>query len=971
MSDWKEWRLQEWNARLLDHFFGITPTETGPVVALSVTGDEFVRATGDLAAPTNEVRDAFVSAVTSGIRRNKSLFADASDYPEWPGPPVSDSRPRFVAHLLFTCVAASESSDELADETRFVSRLRELSGDQLPESSIHLLPKLWQQLGTWLASNPRDYRSLILPDPVGLTRIGYTVKLAFPDRRDQRELSLLLRGAGIAGNEPPVRSVVSLIAQSRSSFRKPFLTAYDDFRRAYEASSTSLQGLVTHRFWAAVRDAALRGRSDERVYDDRVRATLVCDDVDDTFILTALTSDRTEGPGYATVELPVPLGELKFAIVGNAAQLEANEMIRMVAAILDGTVRVPGLSNRIAQGVLPLVIGSHGLLELAGADELENASFALVRDDACDDFSRHFGGRRKRSLHPGWQQVHDCRLHQVSFELLESTSLRKTWVLQQALAPTAIRIVGGVRVDDGWLGVLQALPRIRIAANEVKLISDGTSDLLEHVGSEEWQFPQRDLDGIFEIVAQREAASVRRIIRFSSSPADEGYRRPTEQAAWLVEAFTQPTTIDIEKLWRPDCPTKGVDELTGLVEFFGPNLGELRQGPKDAAWQVEIFGTHLLGQRIQPDEPVPFPKHQVNNASSRRRWQTRLFKSRPSWSDPGFEAARRQLKARAPHFRRLPQIEEAQPSSPRTRCDSERPNASAIRLLNVIIGHASSRIGLRWYEWSELAKSILGCSGQVLERVTRAWVEAGMIDVSSFARWNHRLVIARPPTLVAYKVRGSVGATLTGLTLPTTIESMRRACEAAGGLTEERLSPSSFVPATLAVRFGTDHDLDAYSKICGLPVAWLDLERLFSELDRASMPLPQHYESHTRVHDWSLSGERREDVIVEHHVRRDRPEFWTVSCADGLRWTYHFNTARCWAAMAIGEPLLERGEGTLRPRHGYLPLPLARLASVLGQGLPGPGGRDGYLYQIGTTILGDWLVEKTEEAFRWLPLKRT
>src|SRR5262249_20338449 len=159
---------------------------------------------GDADADADEVRDAFVDAVRSGIRRSKSLLDDASDYQGWPGPPSWDFPPRFVAHLLFTCIAASESSDELGDEGSFVSRLRDLTHDQLPENSLQALPRLWENLAAWLDANGGRFRPLVLPNPGGLTRIGYTVKLAFPDRRDQRQLSDLLDRAGLAGHEPPV-----------------------------------------------------------------------------------------------------------------------------------------------------------------------------------------------------------------------------------------------------------------------------------------------------------------------------------------------------------------------------------------------------------------------------------------------------------------------------------------------------------------------------------------------------------------------------------------------------------------------------------------------------------------------------------------------------------------------------------------------------------------------------------------------
>src|SRR5262245_41241977 len=121
MNDWKTWSLQAWNERLLGHYFRSNDEHAPPVVVLLVTAEELARAAGDGTAAPDEVRDAFVEAVRSGIRRSRSLLEDATAYQRWPEPPRWYTTPRFVAHLLFTCIAASESSDDLGDESSFVS----------------------------------------------------------------------------------------------------------------------------------------------------------------------------------------------------------------------------------------------------------------------------------------------------------------------------------------------------------------------------------------------------------------------------------------------------------------------------------------------------------------------------------------------------------------------------------------------------------------------------------------------------------------------------------------------------------------------------------------------------------------------------------------------------------------------------------------------------------------------------------
>jgi hypothetical protein len=78
-------------------------------------------------------------------------------------------------------------------------------------------------------------------------------------------------------------------------------------------------------------------------------------------------------------------------------------------------------------------------------------------------------------------------------------------------------------------------------------------------------------------------------------------------------------------------------------------------------------------------------------------------------------------------------------------------------------------------------------------------------------------------------------------------------------------------------------------------------------------------------------------VLVEHHMRRDRPDFWTASLDGRGIWSYDLNIARGWAAALLGEPLVSaQGEHFLDAHHAFLPLPLARVVSALGGGLSGP-----------------------------------
>lgn len=138
-GDWRLWTVPQWNERLLNHFFGRKGDNDPPVVTLLVTPEELARSVGDLAADPTEVRNAFVAAVLATIVRSGRLLFDASNYSRWPRPPDNGRVPRFISHLLFTCIAASESSDDLASEGSFLERLRELTHDRLPDYASKLM----------------------------------------------------------------------------------------------------------------------------------------------------------------------------------------------------------------------------------------------------------------------------------------------------------------------------------------------------------------------------------------------------------------------------------------------------------------------------------------------------------------------------------------------------------------------------------------------------------------------------------------------------------------------------------------------------------------------------------------------------------------------------------------------------------------------------------------------------------------
>src|SRR6266568_3607350 len=107
--DWHSWELPEWNHALFDYFFRVCDGDTTPVSRLVVTGEELRHVVGDEQASPLKVRNAFQEVILRRLRTQaKSLCCDARSL-RWDR---SETIPPFFAHLVLTCLAAAESSED-------------------------------------------------------------------------------------------------------------------------------------------------------------------------------------------------------------------------------------------------------------------------------------------------------------------------------------------------------------------------------------------------------------------------------------------------------------------------------------------------------------------------------------------------------------------------------------------------------------------------------------------------------------------------------------------------------------------------------------------------------------------------------------------------------------------------------------------------------------------------------------------
>jgi hypothetical protein len=977
MIDWRSWRLQHWNEHLLAHFFGCREDGNLPVVAVLATPEELARATGDPTANASEVRDVFVRRVREAIDHTGSLLDDASNYQGWPEPPPIDRVPRFVAHLIFTCIAASESSDELASEGSYLQRLRDLAGEMLPDHSLQWLPKLWENLAAWLTANARGYRSLKLPDPGGYTRIGYSVKLAFPDRRDQRTLSELLGRVGLLGHEPPVGKVIALVASTRGQFRRTFLEAFDDFRQYLARGSLHAKYIVEHRFWSAVRDASLRGRgaAEEAGSELSARFQLLCEEQDDTLHPFVVTDEPLPtGLGLLAIELPVASFDVwRYAVVrdqtGNTSPEAAYATAR---AVLQGCLSIPRLSSLAAQGLLPLVDGVHGCLELAGNVQLEDSRTALARRELAPKLIEIFGQGRARSrpsIIEGWVEVRGLHLRRLSSELLERTVLASCWQLHESVAGNGMRLQGGVRADDGWLGYREVLPRIVVSgAQEVRVHRpDGKSEALQTNGEEAWFLPPLDHEGEYDIKAVMEDGSVERVsTRFNTIVGTESIRMPDELGAWIVEGVGGTGTLSMPAP-ATSSASDAIAHIGDRVAYLGPIVGQFVEGPQEAAWRVTSFAGRTSGARCRHDLAEETGTGQLADKSALRKWRKLLLKCRADPLDGGFNAARSKIRQRVVSGN-LP-IVNVPSLGLAMEMDHDRGVAPEVeRLLSIAAARAGRHTGIPYREWSSYVERVMGLSRDRARVITRSWAEAGILDIASYARWTHCSIFARAPRLVVFRTECGFGATVVGVLLPTTRRSLISAARQARVDTEERCGVSDLTPALVTMRCTGLEQLDGLSKAIGTPWSWLDLdiEHYAGQCRHDGHgAAPQNYNDRILWTHWSL-GQLADSTVIsfEHCARPGRPDYWQVSSQGRSVWSYDLNTARLWALALLGQrPFAMTEGGGLVADHAFLPLPLARFLAIVEGTASGIDASGRYSYPCRSFTLRDRLLSVVETVF--------
>jgi len=940
-DDWRRWSLATWNDRLLEHYFGVRDHIFDPVRSLVVIGSELARVTGDVTADGKGVRDRLVEVVRDTLKRRKAtLTANAGDS-TWSS--HDPRRPGFLPHLFVTLIAMTELHSD-PGRHGIHPALHEIAGGDF--GSAETLRSLWESLSEWLSparSRDRDeeWRPLELPTN-SYRLVGPSFALAFPRASQMEKLIAILHDADLSPDFcPPSRVLESLAPHAKTGtyFHDEWVAA----RTAYERRDGSL---VATPLWTAV-IAALRVVDRGVGTSESTRARLarfaVRIEVDGSRCWAELLCNR-ESPGPGKLgqlglecrRLAEPWDEWTHVVVRGDDGAALEEVLRQPSVLPAGALRWT-----IEQGAIPLVSRGRGWREMA------------VRSDDT----------------PTWWLLPASVANQPppraprvgQWFVSERASMLATEDLS-VLRP-ALRMVGGTNLGHGvLLGIAGRLPMVRFdaACASIRASVRGESLALERA-EDSFLFPlHTSLEGDIGIEALAEDAQVlsRRVVTFAAAPISEHFKSPSEPFRWRVEGNVA-TTRGSSTVAAKATSTAGTELPPGWgadCVFLGPNVGQFVREPEEAAWIVDM---HKDGNRVHAGAQDPMPFLRYKNAGWRRRWRELLLQA-----DATQSVAERRSRVRASTNAHLPLMSTDQDGVRpiRRHALTETFNSGPDNALDdfvVVVGAIANRVaGITFGEWRELLEHYFGIAGRrEIESFTRAWAENGLIDDMTSAAWRDRRIWVRRPELrCMVSATGIERGVFQGLMLPRRRIDVERCAARLHIHSERTLAPSRYLPARMVVEGEKLGELARELSIAVTQPSFTLAVELDSErVDKAEHHPTVGYEANALTIPWQA---------VHHHrrFRLDQPDFWTV--LDG-GWSYSRNLALLRArSRDFGAGHLERAPYGFTTRSDLrLPLPLARLATLLGDFPPGPDASGTWHWDFGTRNAADDVSRFVSEHF--------
>lgn len=593
LSRMDDWNHRQWNERLFVHHFDRqgSPGPLRPVTSVCVVDEEFANIVGVSLAHGAAARDAFVRTIRDALRNTRSDLCGHALAAQHGWNTGLEEPPPFFGHLVLSCLAMSEvgaSSSEIADDRSYAARISRVAGAHTQHPPDRL-PELWQQVVDWLRRaneqlvRPR-YRELVLPSPGGLTRIGYSYRLAFPSGRDLAPLRAVLAPCRNGLEEVSPMRVIGLLRRSSHQLTPELLDRLEDFETDL---ANGTEGPSRSGFWSAVEralvvdaDAAARG------VDVRTCFALLGEyDTDDELTFHVCSDGPSAPPGVTATPLPARLGSWTHLLARHPGRPQ--DLTNQVFAL---QVQLPGITAYIKGGVVPLR-REHQFLAIA-IDVDDQVDLFLVRDALVPKFQTLLASKRSHtrpSSVTGWTEIEGSTLvPQRSRADLQRLGLVAAMYLVSSDTGRQITIRGGIRLPDGFLALPRVLPRFKSRAPSLVFEREqgpaGSSVVLAREGDEHVVPHGFDVEpGAYVVRAPgNEVRSVR--VRFSEGPVHLVH--VGDEPVGIVEGVVNAAPAGDREAWLSTDRSSPPELTPASGRRRHVTISDVRAEPSSAVWKV-------------------------------------------------------------------------------------------------------------------------------------------------------------------------------------------------------------------------------------------------------------------------------------------------------------------------------------------------------------------------------------------------
>lgn len=299
-----------------------------------------------------------------------------------------------------------------------------------------------------------------------------------------------------------------------------------------------------------------------------------------------------------------------------------------------------------------------------------------------------------------------------------------------------------------------------------------------------------------------------------------------------------------------------------------------------------------------------------------------------------------------------------------------------LELVTILCCRFSSQCGISEGDLLSIFTSTLSIKVWEVWPILRGWVEAGMLDALSDARWRARVYFARMPRFVLHRRGGFYEAILTGLIPPHLRMRLEGLAAAAGVTVVQRPSTSQAIPSlsvfqsngvTPVRRISEELRLLPPIEVRLTPTSVPSVQSLIQQhasTIQNSWPTYRQWDWKRRTFTEDTSAHSMSGISLQWCRRVDGPDRYKLYKDNMLIW---WTRSRTWAVLSAftlaGVPIFDRRSESLIETWGdslYLPLPVARLVSWIGPATPGPvkteDGRTTYRYSFPDDRLLDLVI---------------